>query len=88
MFILNVKQFGEFDFTRAKQFVDYWRKQYSADSVKAFDSDEVIDYIDELNLGNNLSEQNVKRLLLGKILECLQRKYYLVQEKGVKTKKF
>ncbi|MEA1945509.1 MAG: hypothetical protein U9N07_09330 [Euryarchaeota archaeon] len=87
MFILNVKQFGEFDFTRAKQFVDYWSKQYSYDSVKAFDSDEVIDYIDELNLGNNLSEQNVKRLLRWKDHRMLTEKILSGPRKGSENKK-
>ena len=87
MFILNVKQFGEFDLTRAKQFVDYWSKQYSYDSVKAFDSDEVIDYIDELNLGNNLSEQNVKRLLRWKDPRMLTEKILSGPRKGSENKK-
>ncbi len=87
MFILNVKQFGDFDFTRAKQFVDYWSKQYSYDSVKAFDSDEVIDYIDELNLGNNLSEQNVKRLLRWKDPRMLTEKILSGPRKGSENKK-
>jgi len=87
MFILNVKQFGEFDFTRAKQFVDYWSKQYSYDSVKAFDSDEVINYIDELNLGNNLSEQNVKRLLRWKDPRMLTEKILSGPRKGSENKK-
>jgi hypothetical protein len=87
MFILNVKQFGEFDLTIAKQFVDYWSKQYSYDSVKAFDSDEVIDYIDELNLGNNLSEQNVKRLLRWKDPRMLTEKILSGPRKGNENKK-
>ncbi len=87
MFILNVKQFGEFDLTLAKQFVDYWSKHYSYDSVKAFDSDEVINYIDELNLGNNLSEQNVKRLLRWKDSRMLTEKILSGPRKGNENKK-
>ena len=87
MFILNVKQFGKFDLTRAKQFVDYWRKKYSHDSVKTFDGDEVIDYIDELNLGNNLSEQNVKRLLRWKDPRMLTEKILSGPRKGSENKK-
>lgn len=89
MFILNVNQFGEFDLTRAKQFVDYWSKQYSYNSVKAFGSNEVkvIDYIDELNLGNNLSEQNVKRLLRWKDPRMLTEEILSGPNKGKKNKK-
>ena len=87
MFILNVKQFGEFDLNRAKQFVDYWSKQYSYDSVKAFDSSEVIDYIDELNLGNNLPEQNIKRLLRWKDPRMLTEKILSGSNKGNENKK-
>lgn len=87
MFILNVKQFGEFDLNRAKQFVDYWSKQYSYDSVKAFDSGEVIDYIDELNLGNNLPEQNIKRLLRWKDPRMLTEKILSGPNKGNENKK-
>lgn len=63
MFILNKKQLGKFDLSKAKQFVDYWGKPYSFGSVKDYNTGKVIDYIEELNLGNRLSEQNIKRLL-------------------------
>ena len=87
MFILNVKQFGEFDLTMARQFVEYWSKQYPYDSAKVFDSDEVIDYIDELNLGDNLSEQNVKRLLRWKDPRMLTEKILSGSRKGNENKK-
>jgi len=63
MFILNKKQLGKFDLSKAKQFVDYWGKPYSYGSVKDLNTGKVIDYIKELNLGSRLSEQNLKRLL-------------------------
>ena len=63
MFILNKKQLGKFDLSKAKQFVDYWGKPYSFGSVKDYNTGKVIDYIEELNLGNRLSEQNIKRML-------------------------
>ena len=69
MFILDIKQFEEFDLNRAKQFVNYWSKHYSYDTIKAFDGNEVIHYINELNLGNNLTDQNIKRLLRCRELE-------------------
>ena len=52
MFILDIKQFEEFDLNRAKQFVNYWSRHYSYDTIKVFGGNEVIHYINELNLGN------------------------------------
>ena len=63
MFILNSKRMGEFDLNKAKQFVQYWGKQYSFASVKVYNTNEVIDYLEELNLGTPLTENNIKRLL-------------------------
>jgi hypothetical protein len=87
MFILNVKQFGEFDLYRAKQFIDYWSNKYRNDSVKSFNSDEVIDYVEELNLGSNLSEQNIKRLLRWKDPRLLTEKILSGENKGKDNKK-
>lgn len=62
MFILNKKWLNEFDLRKARQFVDYWREHYRYE-IKVYNSSEIIDYLKELNLGNRLTEQNVKRLL-------------------------
>lgn len=87
MFILNVKQFEEFDLYKAKQFVDYWSNKYQNDSVKAFNSTEVIDYVEELNLGSNLSEQNIKRLLRWKDPRRLTEKILSGPDEGKDNKK-
>lgn len=87
MFILNVKQFEEFDLYRAKQFVDYWSNKCQNDSVKAFNSTEVIDYVEELNLGSNLSEQNIKRLLRWKDPRRLTEKILSGPDEGKDNKK-
>jgi len=87
MFILNVKQFEEFDLYRAKQFVDYWSNKYQNDSVKAFNSTEVIDYVEELNLESNLSEQNIKRLLRWKDPRRLTEKILSGPDEGKDNKK-
>jgi len=63
MFIISEKQLRDFDLTNAKQFVQYWGKPYSYASVKDYNTKKDIDYIEELNLGNSLSGQNIKRLL-------------------------
>ena len=87
MFILDIKQFEEFDLNSVKQFVNYWSKHYSYDTIKAFDSDEVIQYINELNLGNNLTEQNIKRLLRWKDPWMLTEEKISEPKKGKKNKK-
>ena len=62
MFILDESKFGDSDLTNAREFVEFWGKYYSY-AVKIFRSEDSISYINELNIGNDLSEQNVKRLL-------------------------
>ena len=62
MFTLNKDRFKEFDIRKARQFIDYWSEYYYYE-IRVFDSDEVIDYLKELNLGNRITEQNAKRLL-------------------------
>ena len=87
MFILDIKQFEEFDLNSAEQFVNYWSKHYSYDTIKAFDSNEVIHYINELNLGNNLTEQNIKRLLRWKDPRMLTEEKISEPNKGKKNEK-
>lgn len=87
MFILDIKQFEEFDLNRVIQFVNYWSKHYSYDTIKAVDSDEVIHYINELNLGNNLTEQNIKRLLRWKDPRMLTEKKLSEPNKGKENKR-
>lgn len=82
MFVLNTKQLGEFDLTKAKQFVDYWGKPYSYASVKDYNTNEDIDYIEELNLRDRLSKQNIKRLLRWKDPRMLTEKILSGPNKG------
>jgi len=63
MFVLNKEQFREFNLMEAKQFIEFWERKYPDDKTKIFKSDETIDYLKELNLGNRLTEENIKRLL-------------------------
>lgn len=62
MYRLNPIEIAQFNLAEVKPFVDFWHQFYE-DSVKVFDSDEKIDYFAELNLGNHLNEENVRRLL-------------------------
>ena len=87
MFILDIKQFEEFDLNRAEQFVNYWSKHYYSSTVKVFDGNEVIHYINELNFGNNLTEQNIKRLLRWKDPRMLTEKILSGSNKGKENKK-
>lgn len=60
--MLNPKEFAEFKIERAREFINIWRRYYHYE-VKTCDGKDLIDYITELNLGSNLTSQNVKRLL-------------------------
>jgi hypothetical protein len=62
MFILDKSKFWDSDLRNAKEFVKFWSKYYSY-KIKAIKSGDSISYINELNLKNDLTEQNVKRLL-------------------------
>lgn len=66
MFVLNVKQFGDNGFANAQQFVEYWDQCYNRlypSKVKVYNNNEKILYIHELNLDNDLTTENFKRLL-------------------------
>ncbi|NJD76107.1 MAG: hypothetical protein FIB08_03280 [Candidatus Methanoperedens sp.] len=63
MFILDKSKFCEFNLNNVKEFIKFWKQFYPGDNVKIFDSDNKISYINELNLKNDLTEDNVKRLL-------------------------
>jgi len=60
MFVPNSKQLAEFDLGKAKQFIGYWGKPYSFTKVNDFNTKENIDYIEELNVGARLTENNIK----------------------------
>ena len=58
MFILNNEQFKEFDLRKVKQFIEFWDDKYPKEKLN--------DYYKELNLGNMLTEGNIKQLLYWK----------------------
>ena len=62
MFILNPDEFEDFNLELAGEFIDFW-SQYYKNEVKEFGGDGMIRYPDELNIGNELTTQNVKKLL-------------------------
>lgn len=87
MFILDKSKFGDSDLTNAKEFVEFWSKYYSYAAIKAFNSEDSISYINELNLRNDLTEQNVKRLLRWKDPRMLTEEILSVHNKGEKNKR-
>jgi len=62
MYTLNKKAFGLVDTNQIVQFVLFWERYYR-DNVKLPNSSTKINYLDELNLKSELSEQNVICLL-------------------------
>lgn len=62
MYVLQRGDFRVVDPVRVVQFVECWERYYRGD-IRLPNSDEVIDYFAELNLGHELSERNLIRLL-------------------------
>jgi len=62
MFVLDTKKFTDFDLAKAEEFVGFWANYYSS-KTKIYKSEEVISYTKELNLRNELTQENVARLL-------------------------
>ena len=62
MFVLDTKKCTDFDLAKAEEFVGFWANYYSS-KTKIHESNEVISYIKELNLRNELTRENVARLL-------------------------
>lgn len=62
MYTLNPLDIPRFDLTMASQFVKFWDQFYSYD-VKLVGTEELIDYFAELNVGSDLTEENIRRLL-------------------------
>ena len=87
MFVINNNQIREFDINKAREFVDYWGEPHTFASVKCYDSDEEVNYIEELNIGHRLTEQNIKRLLRWKDPRILTEKILSGPDEGKDNKK-
>ena len=87
MFVINSNQIREFDINKARQFVDYWGKPHTFASVKCYDSDKEINYVEELNISNRLTEQNIKRLLRWKDPRMLTEKILSGPDEGKENKR-
>ncbi len=86
MFVLDKNKFGDSDLTNAKEFVEFWSNYYHYE-VEAFKSKEHISYLDELNLRNDLTTQNVRRLLRWKDPRWLTEEVLSGANKGCKNRK-
>jgi hypothetical protein len=62
MYIINLPDVPRFDPQDAPAFVEFWSQLYY-DDIKVLDAQERIDYYTELNITNDLTEENVRRLL-------------------------
>lgn len=84
MFILDKNKFGDSDLRNAKEFIEFWNNHYHYE-VKAFKSKDNISYLDELNPKNDLTKQNVKRLLRWKAPRWLTEEILSGPNKGGKN---
>ena len=87
MFVITSSKLKEFDINKAREFVDYWGRLHTFVSVKCYDSDEEVNYIEELNIGNRLTEQNIKRLLRWKDPRMLTEKILSGPDEGKDNKR-
>jgi hypothetical protein len=62
MYTINLPDVARFDLQNARPFVEFWSQFYS-DDIKVLGAQERIDYYTELNIANDLTEVNVRRLL-------------------------
>ncbi|MGB8225866.1 MAG: hypothetical protein WCE45_03210, partial [Sedimentisphaerales bacterium] len=62
MFVLNSNDFNNGDNNNINQFIEFW-SQFIPLPPKIYGQNERISYIHELNLDNDLTEANMKRLL-------------------------
>ena len=63
MFTLHPENFGDFDLNNALEFVESWGQYYVDAPPYILGTNDPIVYIDELNIGNQLIQQNIIRLL-------------------------
>ncbi len=85
MFILDKNKVSDKDLINTKEFIEFWKQYYKY--VVKDEKDKDISYIEELNLNNNLTEQNVKRLLRWKDPHRLTEKIQSGNNEGSNNKK-
>lgn len=83
---MNEGRFSDKTLLNADDFTRFWSKYYKY-VVKDENGKDDISYIEELNLNNNLTEQNIKRLLRWKDPHMLTEKIQSGKKKGSNNKK-
>ena len=63
MFVLDKVKYKDISTDNIVEFIQFWRQFYTGDDVSIYNSNENINYISELNINNNLTTENIKRLL-------------------------
>lgn len=81
MYFPSLTDVEKFDLAKAAEFVEFWSQFYDY-RVTVFRSDQEIDYFSELNTGNDLTEENVRRLLRWKDARMLSERIDSGQKKG------
>ena len=77
----------KFDLAKASEFVEFWSQFYDY-RVTVFGSKQEIDYFSELNTGNDLTAENVRRPLRWKDEMMLSERHFLGRIKGKATHVF
>lgn len=85
MFVLDKSKFFDKVLINAEDFINVWRKYYNY-VVKDENGKDIL-YIEDLNLNNNLTEQNIKRLLRWKDPHMLTEKIQSGKNEGSNNKK-
>lgn len=81
MYRIALPEVTRFDPLNARPFVDFWSTFYD-DKINVLDTDERIDYCTELNIANDLTEENVRRLLRWKDPRLLTHRILSGSKKG------
>ncbi|MCK4628553.1 MAG: hypothetical protein KAT56_06090 [Sedimentisphaerales bacterium] len=66
MYVLKPDEFCNYDLSNINQFINLWNRYYDEEAPGDVENNEAIDYINELNLGNSLTRENIIRLVTWK----------------------
>jgi hypothetical protein len=81
MYVPALTDVEKFDLSNASEFVEFWSQFYSY-RVTVFGSEQEIDYFSKLNIGNDLTAENVRRLLRWKDWQRLSERILSGPNKG------
>jgi hypothetical protein len=81
MYVPALTDVEKFDLAKASEFVEFWSQFYDY-RVTVFGSKQEIDYFSELNTGNELTAENVRRLLRWKDVMMLSERTISGPNKG------